>query len=292
MLRVLFQPAYGGYRLGFFGQSQQHRLHTKVLNSVPISENNTVQVIGLKNDREAGENKSEYLFRSQHDFIDSLRKNSLHIYVDKAHGSPLFYPGHIFSFITDPTGRIIPKSEANSRPDINKMRATQLVYRPVGAERDETNAVWEVAFLGIDAELKRYLFEKAVEGLPVDRDRRRFLLQIPAENLPSGVDEIITRIQAMKMNDQGKDFVLHSGYLISRTKGYKIAEAFNCINPVYGQFNVVGHESNPSPQMALWSLLAYIFDIATRDKIIDGTGIRVEGVERTYDDPLHVLKQH
>lgn len=48
----------------------------------------------------------------------------------------------------------------------------------------------------------------------------------------------------------------------------------------------MGREPNPSPQMAVWTLLKNFLGEEKRNQLIVNTGIQQPDIERTYDDVL------
>lgn len=259
---------------------QHRRLHTEVVNSHP----NAV-IHKLTNDIKPLESEEAYTKRSLWEFSTILRKNSMAIYVEKAHlkyclalNSYLLSPGHIASFKTSDNASI-PENQFMSLRNGAKKSEERLTYRlshdPFKKER--ITFMYEPHFVpSLETELSIYFLQKAD---PKVSHEPRYLISFSEKHIAyheKFAENVFNIIKNQKY------------YLLADAKNQRgeMFYAFNCVNAVYNSFGIQGKIPSPSPQMAAWSTLKYVFGESTRDEIIEDTNLRTPANERIDDDEL------
>ena len=254
----------------------QRALHHRTLK---VSTEGTV-LTELKNNITDHQSVSSYQADSWNDLVTNLlTKNQLYIYVDKARfKNGRLFPGHIFTFVTDNHGIIKDScvSLRNGRMLENKALVFRLSNDP---QQERRQAVYRVRFNQVKEEFYDFFLKRADPSLSVEQDHARYLAGLSLENY--NVDLLLEKIKGVLATYLDKEYILHSG----RVDGESV-RALNCVTGSYEGLGVVGTEPDPSPQMALWSYLMFIWGPSYRDGFIEGTDLKVHQIERTYDDVL------
>lgn len=254
----------------------QRALHHR---AIKVSTEGTV-LTELKNNITARQTVSSYNDDSWNDLVTNLLvKNQLYIYVDKARlKKARLFPGHIFTFLTDNHGIIKDScvSLRNGRMVENKALLFRLWNNP---QQERRQAVYRVRFNQVKEEFYDFFLKRAEPSLAVEQDHARYLAGLSLENY--NVDLLLEKIKGVLATYLDKEYILHSG----RVNGESV-RALNCITGFYEGLSVIGTEPDPSPQMALWSYLMFIWGPSSRDRFIEGTDLKVDQNERTHDDVL------
>jgi hypothetical protein len=253
-----------------FKRSLHHQIYDTSVNGSII--------YGFRNNLISQQGKAEYANQSwQHIRSNLLKRNALYIYLDKAKlNKGRLYPGHVVSFITDENG-IVEESCISLRNGA-KVDGKVLLYQ-VTDKIARKGFVHKVRFLELKDEFNNYLFDRAVPDKDVSIDDERYLLGLPLK--PSEISTLVERVRLVKSLYSSQEYILHSG-----TVNDVEVDALNCVTGFYRGAGVVGTEPDPSPQMSVWSYLAYIWNVEERDKFLEKTNVREPGLERVHDDHL------
>ena len=254
--------------------SIRRSLHHSTLNS---SIDGTI-IHGLKNNIFKNQTLSSYQDESWYKLTsDVLRRNTYYIYLDKATlDTRHLYAGHILSFLTNDRG-LVEESCVSLRNGTVVNSKTLMFTLPNGSVRQ--GRVYKVRFRDLKDELYNFMFNRADSNKPIDRDVQRYLIGLPLDRLD--INNLLERIRLVKLMCSKAEYILHSG-----TIDNKSVQPFNCITGFYTGVNVIGKESDPSPQMALWSYLRFVWGVKERDEFIAGNGVRDSKIEKVHDDIL------
>jgi len=237
-------------------------------------------IYGLKNNIFKNQALSSYQGESWQKLTsDLLRPNTFYIYLDKASlDAPHLYAGHILSFLTNDSG-LVEESCISLRNGAAVDDRTLVFRLSNGTIRH--GRVYNIKLRGLKDEFDNFLFNRADSNKPVDQDVQRYLIGLPLDC--SDINGLLERIRLVKLMCSNREYILHSGIIDNKS-----VQPLNCITGFYRGVNVIGTESDPSPQMALWSYLRFIWGAKERDVFIAGTGLRDPKIERDYDDILRV----
>lgn len=246
-------------------------LHYQTLNL----DNNGNIIYGFRNNLTRQQGQAEYAKESWQTLTSNmLKRNAFYIYLDKATlKKDRLHPGHVVSFVTDENGIVEESclSLRNGGMVDGKVLRYQLPNKTV-----KQGFVHTVRFLGLKEELDEYLFNRAKN---VSLDRERYLLGLPLK--PREISRLVDKVRLVKSMYSRQEYIIHSG-----TVNDVEVDALNCVTGFYRGAGVVGTEPDPSPQMSLWSYLAYIWNLGERDSFLEKTKVRESGVERVHDDQL------
>lgn len=232
----------------------------------------------LKNNITTDQSLPTYTEESWQTLISQvLTRDTMYVYVDKAKlDQNAIYPGHILSFMTDDQG-IMEDSCLSLRN--GQIYSGKLLEYTLQNKITQRGYVYGIRFWNLKDDFGKFFFGKANAKGSLDLRRQRYLIGLPLDGFSK--EAILERIGCVKSEYQNKDYILHGG----KVNGQKVG-ARNCVNGFYSGMNVVGTESNPSPQMALWSYLRFIWGIEEREDFIAETKLREHQIERTHDDML------
>lgn len=270
---------------GFFARNRKS-IHTHLLKT----ERDGTFIISIQNDGKEGgdQNREAYVTRSFNELKNILKKDCFHIYIDKTKISSNnidFIRGHICSFLTDTHAKVIEDSFVSLRPD--GILPGELLFRlPVDEDTlpIRRTVLWGIEFCQFEKEFKKHLFKFDAEKSSA-YDRKRFIIGIPMPVLTKQIgytsDLFISLAGRTKQELVKKKYILCSGKIND-----EIVNAINCVTAFYNSNNIQGTESDPSPQMAVWSYLKLIFGEKLRDQLIEGTGIKDEHDRLRHDDEI------
>ncbi len=257
----------------------------------PISSSDGIEMYALQNDLSSAkyprlklyEPCPDYIRDSINAFLSTLKPNSYYILVDKAvrKVDQVVDGGHILSFLTDGVSKINKDSTISLRPGLivpDKKLTYSLEY--LGIDRKDTRTVRYVRFSTLEEELEKHFFNQAISDFV---GARRFLLKLPIASIGLSSVEISQRTTHVKNVLLNKWFILYDGVVDG-----DFLKAMNCVTGFYSQHLIRGIVINPSPQMAAWSYMSYLFGFTLRDNLIKNTGLRndKDGSERINDDHL------
>jgi hypothetical protein len=267
-------------------------LHHRILNT---TDNGSI-IYGIRNNLTNPTGRTQYANESwQHITSSMLKHNTFYIYLDKAKlNKDRLYPGHVVSFLTDNNG-IIEESCISLRN--GTMVDGKVLSYKVSNGTAKRGFVYKVKFLRLKEELDKYLFDRALPQQDENIDDERYLVGLPLDT--SEIRTLVDRVRLVKSMYVCEEYILHSG-MINDIE----VNAFNCVTGFYRGAGVIGTETDPSsrredwdrgvgtpdpsPQMSLWSYLAYIWNMTERNLFLEKTNVRRPGMERVNDDHLRV----
>lgn len=271
--------------------SSQRLLKTQSLKNIILPSKKSATVSLLSSDYNENETESYYFSRTYSDFIVQLQPEFFYFLLKKAiiPDNWRILPGHLASFATNAASDIIEPSFLSLREDRQRLVPNlKIDYEHPKNGSFFTNSVYYNRYLSPQEELQIFLLKSAkLDDNNEGNTARGFLVGLPAKYLPFSIPELIVRIQNLKKETSDRYYFLLNGILSQDDYPLLEVEAFNCINPIYKQFGLVGTEPNPSPQMATWTLLKCFLGEKYRNQLIDDTGIRQPGIEKNYDDEFN-----
>ncbi len=281
MLKNTFNTRSLRFFRGSISSIFKREIHSQLLSR----SSNGVHMYQLVNDRDEYTHKNFYVVESLKQMRKLLKQNYYYIYVDKGKLSVDgdLYPGHVASFFTDADGKIVEDSCVSLRRG-KKIENQELVYTLSHdvKKRQRTVSVWKIKFISFDSEFEDNFLKHAEHNVP---GKERYLIEIPFSLLGIDSNELIKNTKSMKEKYITERFILCNGKI-----GKESVQALNCVKGFYGSHKLRGTVENPSPQMSAWSYLNFIMGFLLRDEVINSTGLRVEGIERTIDDMLEYDK--
>ena len=246
------------------------------------------------------ETKEEYRKHSLASMQATLKPNFFYLMCEKATSSinvetqqrELGARGHVSCFSTDSQGAIISDSELSLRSGTrvpNKFLNFTLTYKDGDTETLETS-VWKVNFTSTKEDVIKFI-DKANPKDMRQGARKLWLFGISFNSMPKEylLEAIIEGVKETKTEYQDQDFILANGRIIHPddiTKPIYQASTVNCVKGVYGLIRVTGNVDNPSPQMAVWSILKFLLGKEQVDQLIQSTVFKDPSLERTDDDEL------
>lgn len=265
------------YSTRFFTNFFARKISTKVASTSP----NGSVIYHLSHDRQIKDSEELYSQRSLNQFSKILKPHHYYILVNKGVLSQngILDPGHIASFLTNDSSSIIQDSCMSLRPaDVIPNKTLVYKIEHDNINRARTARVSRVKFLTIEEELKNHFFKNAEYNIT---GKVRFLIEIPINLLHISEIEIIEATKMTIQRHKNGEFVLCAGKIDNEP-----VKQLNCVIGFQGSLKLRGADPNPSPQMAAWSYLRFIFGEFCRDELVCNSGLRIEKVERTYDDML------